>query len=207
MKILIADDHSLFRDGLRMHLKQLFDEIEVMETQDFAGTFKALDKNKFDLLILDLDMPDAMPWEEAFALAKQKAEGARMAVISASDNNRDIKKAMDLGAIGYIPKRSDPKILSAALKLILDGGIYLPPEILNNPKTSAEPNTRTSGRLTARQMEVLKLIAQGRSNKQIAFELQVSEATIKLHINALLRTLGATNRTQALIIAQKEGII
>ena len=138
IKILIADDHALFRDGLSMRLKQLVKDAEVVESTDFEGTFKILDNDKFDLLLLDLGMPDTMPWEEAFLLAREKFQGARMAVISASENTRDIKKAMELGAIGYIPKGSDSKILTAALHLILDGGMYLPPEIFNNSKPGAE---------------------------------------------------------------------
>lgn len=211
MKILIADDHSLFRDGLNMRLKQLVKNAEIIETGDFMDSFRILEENKFDLLILDLDMPDSMPWDEAIKLAIEKAHGAKIAIVSASDNYRDIKKAMDLGVSGYIPKRSDPKILSAALNLIIDGGVYLPPAILDKSRSVSElgddASLASQNHLTHRQSEVLNLIAEGKSNKQIAYDLSVSEATVKLHINALLRALGATNRTQAVIMAQKEGLL
>ncbi|MDR1026294.1 MAG: response regulator transcription factor [Lactobacillus sp.] len=208
MKVLIADDHALFRDGLTMRLKQIDSDINVLSAENFKGALRILDKETdFDLIILDLDMPD-MGWEEAFDLVKEKAGKSRIAILSASENNRDIKKAMEKGAAGYITKRSDPKILTSALNLMLDGSVYLPPEILDKSKAPQHtPYAVKENKLTQRQAEVLKLIAEGKSNKQIAFELNVSEATVKLHINALLRALKATNRTQAVIIAQKEGII
>ena len=117
---------------------------------------------------------------------------------------------MENGISGYIPKRSDPKIMTGALKLVLDGGTYLPPSVLDSGSSSGnqQGENRSKGKtLTNRQSQVLELVAQGLSNKQIAYEMGVSEATVKLHINALLRSIGATNRTQAVIIAQKMGLI
>jgi DNA-binding NarL/FixJ family response regulator len=114
-----------------------------------------------------------------------------------------------MGVSGYISKRSEKEVLNGALRLILEGGTYLPPSVLQ-PTTVAivQDNTyRTGKSLTNRQNLVLGLVAQGLSNKQIAYEMGVSEATVKLHINALLRSVGATNRTQAVIMAQKMGII
>lgn len=209
MKVLIADDHALFRDGLGMHLEQLYPNMIILQASNFGQALKILEEdNQIDLIVLDLDMPD-MSWEAGIAAIRQKAKEARFVVISASEDVRSIRKALNDGASGYIPKRSDPKILSRALQLILDGGTYLPPELLeatlvSENKGEAKPKNKT---LTARQMQVLELIAQGLSNKQIAYEMGVSEATVKLHINALLRAIRATNRTQAVINAQKMGLI
>ena len=127
-------------------------------------------------------------------------------VISASENVHNIRESLEKGASGYITKRAETKILSNALKLILDGGTYIPPVMLG--KNLDDTPAKGKGKmLTNRQSQVLGLVAKGMSNKQIAYEMGVSEATVKLHINALLRAIGATNRTQAVIIAQKMGLI
>ena len=208
MKVLIADDHALFRDGLGMHLEQLYPNMIILQASNFGQALKILEEdNQIDLIVLDLDMPD-MSWEAGIAAIRQKAKEARFVVISASEDVRSIRKALNDGASGYIPKRSDPKILSRALQLILDGGSYLPPSVLEHNSSAVQDSRRTNGKtLTARQAEVLGYVAQGLSNKQIAYNMGVSEATVKLHINALLRAVGATNRTQAVIIAQKMGLI
>lgn len=213
MKILIADDHALFRDGLSMHLEQMAPQAVISQAGNFSQAIKILDDlNKVDLIIIDLDMPD-MKWEEGLSELKKKAPEARFVVISASEDNKNIKKALADGISGYIPKRSDTKVLTSALKLILDGGTYLPPSILEHANAGlfgehgSESKTKNGKTLTPRQSEVLSYVAEGMSNKQIAYKMGVSEATVKLHINALLRAVGATNRTQAVIIAQKIGLI
>lgn len=208
MKVLIADDHALFRDGLSMHLEQIDPQAIIFQAGSFSSAMKIVDdEKKLDLIIVDLDMPD-MHWEEGLAELKAKASGARFVVISATEDGKSIRKTLEKGISGYIPKRSDPKIMSGALKLILDGGTYLPPSILDVPSPSSALEGKGRGKtLTNRQSQVLELVAQGMSNKQIAYEMGVSEATVKLHINALLRSIGATNRTQAVVTAQKMGLI
>lgn len=151
-----------------------------------------------------------MPWEEGLGEMRKKAECARFVVVSASEDVRNIRKVLESGVCGYIPKRSDPKILNSALQLVLDGGTYIPPALIESGGAAqangngAKPKGKT---LTNRQAQVLDLVAQGLSNKQIAYEMGVSEATVKLHINALLRSIGVTNRTQAVVTAQKMGLI
>lgn len=211
MKILIADDHALFRDGLSMRLEKIEPKSVIFQAANFSQALKILDdEKKMDLIILDLDMPD-MNWEEGLTEVREKAGDVRYVVVSASEDPKDIRKSLAQGASGYIPKRSDPKILTGALQLIIDGGTYLPPSVLDISPITEKNDTVSSGpngkKLTNRQQQVLGYIAQGMSNKQIAYEMGVSEATVKLHINALLRSVGATNRTQALIMAQKMGLI
>ena len=211
MKILIADDHALFRDGLSMRLEKIEPESVIFQAANFSQALKILDdEKKIDLIILDLDMPD-MNWEEGLTEVREKAGDVRYVVVSASEDPKDIRKSLAQGASGYIPKRSDPKILTGALQLIIDGGTYLPPSVLDVSPTTEKNDAVASGsngkKLTNRQQQVLGYVAQGMSNKQIAYEMGVSEATVKLHINALLRSVGATNRTQALIMAQKMGLI
>ena len=212
MKILIADDHALFRDGLSLHLERLEPQAVIFQAGSFSQVMKIInDEKKLDLIIIDLDMPD-MNWETALQEIMNKRGNARVAIISATEDTRSIRKAMEKGISGYIPKRADTKVLTGALKLIMDGGTYLPPSILDNANIngvnmSSVSRSRNGKTLTNRQSQVLELVAQGMSNKQIAYEIGVSEATVKLHINALLRAVGATNRTQAVITAQKMGLI
>ena len=205
MKILIADDHALFRDGLALNLEQLDKSATIIQAGSYTKALKILEENSQpDLIIVDLDMPDKT-WEEGIGELQAKAPQSRFAVITATEDMRIIRQVMDKGVNGYIPKRSEPGVILAALKLILAGGCYLPPVVLNSlNKTVSESK---SGVLTHRQFEVLRYISQGLSNKQIAHEMSVSEATVKLHINAMLKALKATNRTQALVNAQKIGLI
>ena len=123
-------------------------------------------------------------------------------VLSATEDSRIIKKAAERGITAYIPKSLNPKIMQGIMKVIFAGGTYIPVSAL-----SSAGSPKTAHALTRRQNEVLSLVAEGKSNKQIAYEIGVSEATVKLHINALLRALGVTNRTQAVITAQKQGIL
>ena len=118
MKVLIADDHALFRDGLGMRLEQIDPNVVILQASSFGQALKILDQEKkIDLVVLDLDMPD-MPWEEGLGEMRKKAECARFVVVSASEDVRNIRKVLESGVCGYIPKRSDSNILSGALKLI-----------------------------------------------------------------------------------------
>ncbi len=210
MKILVADDHALFRDGLSIQLEQLAPQTTILQAGTFSQALKIIaDEPKLNLILVDLDMPD-MKWEDGLRRLQAEAGETRIVVISASEDLRSIRRVIESGISGYIPKRADTKILTGALKLILDGGTYFPPVVFEGTvptvKTAVVP--AGSGKsLTNRQSEVLGYVAEGMSNKQIAYEMGVSEATVKLHVNALLRSVGATNRTQAVIKAQKMGLI
>ena len=214
MKILIADDQVLYREGLAICLKEIAPQASLIQAGNYSTTLKILNEEKFDFLILDLCMLHSR-WVEEYEKIHSKANGAKIIIISGSKNIRDIECSLALGVVGYIPKRSDTNILIAALKLILEGGMYIPPTEPNDglPKVGHPCEglrKHPSGaqiKLTPRQREVLTLIAKGKSNKQIAYELGISQATIKLHINALLRALGAINRTHAIITAQHIGLI
>lgn len=211
MKILIVDDHALFRDGLSLQLKEIVPDVRVLNAATFDQSLQILDEYPdIDIVIVDLDMPD-MDWEEAIMKIKEKLPKGNFVVISASEDMRDIKKSFSLGVKGYIPKRLEPKTMYNALKLVLDGGIYIPTAVLkynDSEHTNAGlKGTKGEKTLTNRQSQVLALIAEGKSNKQIAYEMGVSEATVKLHINALLRCLHVNNRTQAVVTAQKMGLI
>ena len=206
MRVLIADDHALFRDALGKLVEELDFSASVVQVSSYAQALKIL-KNEppFDMVIFDLEMQDLLSWEKGIEEIRKAANGAKLVVVSAIENPRNIRSVLERGANGYISKRSESKILLNALKLILDGGTYIPPILLLQNTQVSEKNSVKN--LTNRQSQVLGLVAQGMSNKQIAYEIGVSEATVKLHINALLRSVGANNRTQAVITAQKMGII
>lgn len=208
MKILIADDHALFRDGLALRLEQIVPDAAISQASGYSQVFKILKSdNKFDILVLDVEMQD-MPWLESLRQIREISPQTKIVVVSATEDSRTIRTILSTGVKGYIPKRSEIKVFNNAFKLISDGGTYVPPTVIDN-----SPINNISGRntgiklLTTRQSQVLDLIAQGKSNKQIAYEMGVSESTVKLHINALLRSLHVNNRTQAVITAQKIGLI
>ena len=207
MKILIADDHALFRDELASRLEEINPDIVLMQAPSFSQSLKIIEKEPdLDMMIVDLDMPD-MHWEESIEQLRQKSKNINIVVISASEDMRKIRKIMTNGIKGYIPKRLEPKIMLKALKIIVEGGIYMPSAFAENNYTININSNCRSKTLTNRQSQVLDLIAEGKSNKQIAYEMGVSEATVKLHINALLRSLKVNNRTQAVVTAQKMGLI
>lgn len=209
MKVLITDEQSLFRDGLSLRLKQINQDITILQSSNLAEMQKILSKETdIDILILDIDLAE-LNATEIISKIKALSPNTKIVAISSSEDTRNIKKILSCGVKGYIPKRSDSNILSGALKLILDGGTYIPPAMLDNgvDYSSYQTNSPLKKNLTNRQSQVLDLIAQGKSNKQIAYDMGVSEATVKLHINALLRSLKVNNRTQAVITAQKMGLI
>lgn len=208
MKILVADNQALFRDGISLHLKEILPDAQIYQASNYMQLIKNLTEEKnFELLIFDVEMHD-MQWQEAMEQIKQSAHNAKIAVISSSEDWRTIKHILSAGADGYISKRTDIKDFQNAVKVIIAGKTYIPENL-----TDITPINNLSGKstglktLTNRQSQVLDLIAQGKSNKQIAFDMGVSESTVKLHINALLRSLHVSNRTQAVITAQKMGII
>lgn len=210
MKVLITDEQSLFRDGLSLRLKQINQDIAILQSSNLVDMQKILSKEPdIDILIVDIDLAE-LNAAEIINKIKNLAPNTKIVAISSSEDTRNIKKILSCGVKGYIPKRSDSNILSGALKLILDGGTYIPPAMLDNGidyNGSSHISNPLKKNLTNRQSQVLDLIAQGKSNKQIAYDMGVSEATVKLHINALLRSLKVNNRTQAVITAQKMGLI
>ena len=215
MKVLIADDHALFRDGLGMRLEQTNPNIVILQASSFGQALKILDQEKkIDLVVLDLDMPD-MPWEDGLREMRKKAECTRFVVISASEDVRNIRKVLESGICGYIPKRSDPKILNSALQLVLDGGTYIPPALIEN-NNSLQANVgsgRSKGKtLTNRQAQVLDLVAQGMEDKDFAslsflqwfVDEQVEEETQSL---SLLKKVHLTDEVAAglMVLDQQMG--
>lgn len=209
LKILLADDHALFRAGLRHLLADFGDRVQIEEAHDFDNTAARLQElDDLDLLLLDLNMPGMKGMAAVEALCAL-APDVPVIVISVRETAEDVRKAIDAGAMGYIPKSSTPEVMMSALQLVLSGGIYLPPHLLKempagggsaSENGSSEADDQLS-RLTPRQRDVLRLLAQGQSNKQIADVLGLAPGTVKIHISRILRAFKVQNRTQAVIAA------
>lgn len=204
MKILIGDDHVLFREGLRRLLEQLKEDSEFIEASSFDELLALCDGDTtFDLVLTDLRMP-GWPGFSGIQMLRDKQPGAKVVVVSASEAHADVRDALEHGAAGYIPKSSSVKIMLSALDLIFSGGVYVPPTVLRESGESAEPRPAVPPAdpaleqlLTQRQREVLERLREGKSNKQIAHELGLSEGTVKIHMTAIFKSLGVRNRTQA----------
>ena len=209
LRILLADDHALFRAGLRHLLKDFGDRLQIEEAHDYDATVKRLaEVDDLDLLLLDLNMPGMTgiaAVEDLCALAPD----VPIIIVSVRETAEDVRKAIDAGAMGFIPKSSTPEVMMSALRLVLSGGIYLPPNLLHQLPASAGGTAENGdgaahdqlARLTPRQRDVLRLLAQGQSNKQIADVLGLAPGTVKIHISRILRAFKVQNRTQAVIAA------
>ena len=221
MKILIADDHDLVREGLRHALHALITDVEILEARSAAEVQSLIALNtKFDLVVLDLVMPGAGGFDLLGKLCAQLGN-TPVLVLSASDDAATIRRVLDCGAAGFVPKHTPHEVMLGAFKLVMAGGVYVPPSLLarnnaaNNREITLQPGDfpSTSGRaalateLTERQREVLALLERGLPNKQIARQLGLSEHTVKIHVAAILSALGVTNRTQAVIVAQQFGTV
>lgn len=213
MKSLIVDDHALIRDALRAVVAELAGDAHVVEAVGaHAARACMAEHGDIDLVLLDLYLPDG----SGFDLLAEFRDGfpsTSVVVLSASIDKGDITHALDLGALGFIPKSASRAVMLSALKLVFSGGVYVPPEIFGASRAAAPPpggpSTPPSARdlgLTARQFDVLLLMMQGKSNKAICRDLDLAEPTVKNHVTAILRVLGASNRTEAVIAASALGL-
>ena len=206
MKILVADDHALFRDGLRYLLGQLGAPVEVFEAKDGAGALELVGLHPdLELVLLDLAMP-GIDGLAGLRLLRARCPAVPVVILSGSEEPADVRQALDAGALGFIPKSSTSQVMLNALRLVLSGGTYLPPSYLERTQGMRVPLAASSVDslgLTPRQLDVLRLLGQGHSNKEIARVLELAEGTVKLHISAILRALGVNNRTRAVVAAAR----
>lgn len=197
-RIVVADDHPLFRAALATALVQAAPQAKIEETASLAGARAALTRGPVDLLLLDLKLSDS----EGFAgLAGIRADfpAAPVAIVSASEDEPTVRRALAFGAAGFIPKSATLPNMVEALEAILAGDLWAPALTEALPVESMEARIAS---LTPSQLKILIGLQQGRLNKQIAFDLGVTEATIKAHLTGVFRKLGVQNRTQAVIAAQ-----
>jgi DNA-binding NarL/FixJ family response regulator len=204
MKILLVDDHALIRDALRGIVKELAPDAAVLEAADSRQAMHLVKANPdLHLVLLDLNLPDRDGFSVLVDLRSHHGT-ISCVVLSASQDRGSIVKAMDLGVLGFIPKSSPREVMVNALRLIFSGGIYIPPEALPRaesakPPASACPGSPADLGLTVRQVEVLALMMQGKSNKAISRILDVAEPTVKHHVSAILKALKVMSRTEAVI--------
>jgi len=208
MKFLVVDDHALIREAMRGVLKELRGDGTVLEAAS-AGEASDLVRQHPDLalILLDLKLPDRDGIEMLGELREQYP-AVSVVMLSAFNDRDNVVRALDAGALGFIPKTDSREVLLGALRLILAGGTYIPPEVLargpaaaaapDNPAPQKRPSPAELG-LTERQVEVLALMMQGKSNKLICRALDLAEPTVKNHVSAILKALDVTNRTEAVL--------
>jgi len=208
MKILLADDHPLFREGVKPVLLKLNHRVSLIEAHDYPSAFAAMHKAKeVDLALLDLYMP-GMSGLDGVTRFRAAFPDIPVVVLSASEQVEDIQKLLAAGALGFITKASPSDVILSALQQVLAGGVYAPPGLIDPP---AEPDGEPPiinhhSALTTRQMQVMREMAKGLSNRQIGDILQVTEGTIKLHVAAIFKLLKVNNRTEAVLVIQKMGL-
>ncbi|MBR9827687.1 MAG: response regulator transcription factor [Oceanospirillales bacterium] len=208
-KIIIADDHPLFRAALRQAVTQAVPGVEIVEADSHAAVQEAVVQHSdADLVLLDIHMPGTHGFSGLVFLRGQHP-GMPVIVVSGSEETHVMKRAIDYGASGFIPKSSPLETISAAITAVLEGEEWLPQELTDNMDDVSEEDQQFAAALvslTPQQFRVLTMLTEGLLNKQIAYELSVSEATIKAHVTAILRKLGVHSRTQAVIAAQRLGV-
>jgi len=204
-RLIIADDHPLFRGALREAVTGLLPEAEIGEAGTFEEVMELLEQDgEADLILLDLRMPGIRGFSGLMYLRAQYP-GLPVVVVSANDDPTVIRRCMEFGASGFIPKTLGVEALRSAIAVVLQGEVWTPPDVDLAPKPDAETASMIArlSSLTPQQVRVLMMLSGGLLNKQIAYELGVSEATVKAHVSAILQKLGVESRTQAVIAAGK----
>jgi DNA-binding NarL/FixJ family response regulator len=216
VEILVVDDHALIREALCGVLKEVKGDATVLEASSCSQAMQAIAQHPdLDLILLDLNLPD----RDGFAMLNELSErypAISVVVLSAQEDRGSVVRALDLGAVGFIPKSGRREVMVSALQLVFAGGIYIPPEILARDQPSArqpdekQPASRPSVSpadlgLTERQVDVLSLMVQGKTNKAICRVLNLAEPTVKNHVTAILKALEVSNRTEAVITVGQLG--
>jgi two-component system nitrate/nitrite response regulator NarL len=211
MKYLIVDDHAVLRNGLKALLQQAEANPLVLEAGDGAeGLRLALLHKDLDAVFLDLEMPGISGMSAIESFGKQLPE-LPVIVLSSSEDPRDVRRALAAGALGYVPKSASSGTLLAALQFVLQGNVYVPPLMLKDSTLPAADvkiaiAPEAAERLTGRQLDVLRQLERGLSNKEIASALNLSEKTVKVHVTSIFKAFNVVNRTQAAMMARKIGI-
>ncbi len=212
MKVLIADDHALLRDGLKPFVSKISDDVAIFESCDYPSTHEILASETPDLVLLDLRMP-GMDGTDGVLRLRRAFPDVRVVIVTGWVTRSDVIEAMRLGVSGYLPKSLNGTAMLHALRLILCGVPYYPAEVLvadAAPALTADPSQPSErsplSALTRREYEILTQLVGGASNKEIAKVLGLTEITIKSHLRNVFRKIGATNRTQAVALALREGV-
>lgn len=216
MKILLVDDHALFREGMRYVLQQLSETAEILEAGNFSDGLKLAQLHPdLDLALLDLHMPGS-EGATSIRLFNQRYQNIPVVVVSGEDGRNVMEKVMDAGASGFVCKNSSAAVMLGALNLVLAGGVFIPPQMLQQHAVVVEKeappvdgrSTRTNEYgLTGRQMQVLAQLASGASNREIAEQMGIAEGTVKIHVAATYQALRVGSRMEAVRVAKQLGLI
>jgi DNA-binding NarL/FixJ family response regulator len=204
-RFVVADDHPLFRGAMRESVSHLFASADVFEAGGFDDLQTLLERESdLDLVLLDLTMPGVRGFSGLLYLRAQ-FPGVPVVVVSANEEPGVIRRCMEFGASGFLPKTLGAETMRTAIRSVLDGGVWTPPDVdlSGAPDAATRDLVNRLSTLTPQQVRVLMMLSEGLLNKQIAFELKVSEATVKAHVSAILQKLGVESRTQAVIAASK----
>jgi DNA-binding NarL/FixJ family response regulator len=204
LRIVIADDHPMVRGALRTSVNALLGSPDIIEAGSFEDLAPALSGGDVDLVLLDLAMPGVQGFSGLLFL-RASHPATPVIVISGNEDRTVIRRCIELGASGYIPKSLDAATMGKAIRTVLDGGSWTPDDVdlSVTPDATTSDMVRRLASLTPQQVRVLMMLSTGLLNKQIAYELSVSEATVKAHVSAILQKLDVDSRTQAVIAASK----
>lgn len=211
MNILLADDHVLFRSGMRYILAEFGSDIDIHEVGSGEELLEAARSRSFDLVLMDMLMP-GMNQGDVIGMIRALHPKLPIVIVSMLDSPGVIRGAVASGASGFIPKTSTPSLMTEAIRLVLAGGVYLPPAVLaveedTKPEDAGPSPLPPDARLTRQQRAVLAELSVGKSNKEIAQSLSISEATVKVHLAAIMRTLKVHNRTQVVLAAKQHNLL
>jgi two-component system, NarL family, nitrate/nitrite response regulator NarL len=218
LKVLVIDDHPLVQEGVSAALQSLADDVTVMAARDAEqGLATAADNPDLDLVLLDLALP-GMSGFNLIGKLHERLPSLPVVVLSALEEPENVRHAINAGAMGFVPKSAATRVLIEVLQQVLEGNVTVPLALQSSgpPLSHALPGTTTESPtasepdvapLTLRQLEVLSRVCQGKTNKQIATELGLSEKTVKAHVTAIFKVLGVVNRTQAVLVARRVGMI
>ena len=198
-QLLIADDHPLYREALAATLSRHFQDCELQQSEDLQSTLTQLHKSTIDLLLLDLNMPGSEGFN-GLAQIRSEFPAVPVVVVSGSDKDSVVRQAMSFGASGFLSKTAKPGEITQCIDTVLQGGQWFDPESLSTGEEDSLDERLT--RLTPQQLRIFHLIAQGQLNKQIAYELEITEPTVKSHVTAILRKLELRDRKQLIREAQ-----
>lgn len=202
-RFIIADDHPLFRGALRQTLESQYPEASIEEAGALEDVTSRLEQDgEADLILLDLTMPGMRGFSGLMYLRAQFA-GVPVVVVSANEDPQAIRRAVEFGASGFIPKSHGIDVIREAISEVMAGNMWTPPDIDLSSEEGGDDLVHRLATLTPQQVRVLMMLSEGLLNKQIAYELSVSEATVKAHVSAILQKLGVESRTQAVIAASK----
>lgn len=208
MKVLLVDDHALIREAMRGIIAELQPDTAVLEAANSADGLSLIQQHPdLALVMLDLGLPDRNGFEVLDEL-RERYPAVSVVMLSGLNDRDNVLRALERGALGFIPKSGSRDVLVSALRLILAGGIYIPPDVLidsriakSAPAPSPERRSPAALGLTPRQIDVLELMMQGKSNKLICRALDLAEPTVKNHVSAIFKALGVANRTEAALAA------